>query len=236
VRYWSDWDFAGAEREFRRAVELDPENGRGWYYLSNLLSATLGRHAEGLAAARRAVQLDSIQWGSLSLGIRVAAGEADVVLDSLAAVVRAHPDDERTLGMLCGTAYSAGRYASALQCHRQLEARAGRPRERLPASSSSEGVMLAATGHRAEAEAILRELMSASENDYVAPDYIAAIYAHLGDRDRAFEWLERAYRGRSAWLVYLNTLRLWDPLRADPRFGTLLDKVGLRPPAEGGSR
>jgi hypothetical protein len=80
----------------------------------------------------------------------------------------------------------------------------------------------------------LEELKDLSKRRYVAPADMAKIYAALGEKDQAFEWLQKAYEVRSAWLVWLKVEPLWDSLRSDPRFADLLRRVGF--PTRGNSR
>jgi tetratricopeptide (TPR) repeat protein len=89
------------------------------------------------------------------------------------------------------------------------------------------GYAYAVAGRRPEAEKILDQLEQLSHERWVNPMDVATIYSGLGDRERAFEWLEKAYRERSTWLIYLNVDRFWDPIRSDPRFADLVRRVGL---------
>jgi len=82
-------------------------------------------------------------------------------------------------------------------------------------------------GRRSEANRILSQLLVMSQQRYVSPYEIAVIYVGLGDKDRAFEWLERAYEEHSSWLSYLNVESRFDPLHSDPRFADLVRRVGL---------
>lgn len=87
--------------------------------------------------------------------------------------------------------------------------------------------VLAAAGRADEARARLRELEAEAEQRYVRAEELAQARAALGDTDAAFRWLERAFRERSAGLLFLNAWPAYDPLRSDPRFAGLLERVGL---------
>ncbi|MGH9577222.1 MAG: tetratricopeptide repeat protein, partial [Terriglobales bacterium] len=87
----------------------------------------------------------------------------------------------------------------------------------------------AAANRRREAQAILRQLSALSKQRYVPPYPIAAIYAALGQKDKAFAWLERAYDERDSWMDYLGLDPRLDPLRSDPRFADLLRRMNLKP-------
>ena len=82
-------------------------------------------------------------------------------------------------------------------------------------------------GHQAEAKQVLIRLDQISRGKYVTPYGVALVYAGLGDQDGAFAWLDKAYEGRSHWLVWLNRDPRWDRLRSDPRFADLKKRVGL---------
>ena len=85
-----------------------------------------------------------------------------------------------------------------------------------------------ASGNGAAARAIIEELQRASRSRYISPFSIAQIYIGLAEKDRAFEWLERAYQERTSYLVVLNVYPVFDALRSDARFADLLQRIGLR--------
>jgi hypothetical protein len=85
----------------------------------------------------------------------------------------------------------------------------------------------AAQGHRAEALRLVAKLEAISRKTYVRPELIAVVYVRLGDRDKAFAWLEKAYEARSPYLLALKVDRQWSPIRGDPRFARLVGRIGL---------
>jgi len=84
----------------------------------------------------------------------------------------------------------------------------------------------AASGNTAEAHKIINEMMDRAKRDYVAPSFIAGAFGALGDKDKAFEWLEKGYAEHDAWLNFLVD-PWWDPIRSDPRFVDLEKRIGL---------
>jgi tetratricopeptide (TPR) repeat protein len=92
------------------------------------------------------------------------------------------------------------------------------------------GLALAASNQPAEARKILDQLKERSQQTYVQPMWLATIYIALGDKDQAFDWIQKAYEDRSAWLVYLKVDPLFDSLRQDTRFTDLMRRVGLPGP------
>jgi tetratricopeptide (TPR) repeat protein len=91
------------------------------------------------------------------------------------------------------------------------------------------GRAYARSGKRAEAQKLIDELKELSKRRYVSSNFIAGIYAALGERDKAFEWLEKGYQERSIEMLFLKNSTQWDELRSDPRFQNLLRRVGLTP-------
>ena len=89
------------------------------------------------------------------------------------------------------------------------------------------GLALAASHQPAEARKILDQLKERSQQTYVQPMWLAVIYIALGEKDQAFDWMQKAYEDRSAWLVYLKVDPLFDSVRQDARFTDLMRRVGL---------
>jgi tetratricopeptide (TPR) repeat protein len=125
-----------------------------------------------------------------------------------------------------GRAYEQmGMFPQAQQAYRSILAFA--PND--PALLGLLGHLYAISGRRAEARGIISQLHGMStDNRYVPSLYVALIYIGLGDKNQAFEWLDKAYNERSEYLVYLPTEPTADPLRKDPRFDALLERLGLR--------
>lgn len=92
---------------------------------------------------------------------------------------------------------------------------------------AGEGYVYAQQGRRGDALRVLQRLDSLSSSQYVTSYAVALVHAALGDRDQAFAWLDRAVKERTHWLLWLNRDRRWDPLRTDPRFASLVQRVGL---------
>ena len=89
------------------------------------------------------------------------------------------------------------------------------------------GIVHGRAGNNSAAREVVDDLIRNSEKAYVSPLDIAMIYSSMGEKDRAFEWLEKAYAERSCWLYELNADPDWEPLRDDPRFHDLVKRVGL---------
>jgi TolB-like protein/Tfp pilus assembly protein PilF len=219
-----DWAWPDAEREFQRAIQLNPNyaTAHEWYGEYLIL---VGRGEEGLAAVQRAQTLEPA-----SLVINRALGTA---LYHLGRYDQAADQARKTLSMdatFVGAHVLLGR--ALLQKGSQGEA-AGELQKALDLSegNTSElaalGYAYAASGRRADALKILGELKERASQTYVQPIWIAVIHAALGEKDEALAWLEKGYEDRSGWLIYLKVDPMFAPLRADPRFADLVRRVGL---------
>ena len=221
-----EWDWAGAEKEFKRAIELNPSypTAHSWYgeYLM-----VQGRFDEALPEMSRASELNPLSPAlTLALGYRLyyargypaAIEQIQKTLAMDAKFVPAH--------VYLGRAYEQnGSYPAAIaEMRTALELSEGDTNE------------LAALGHAyavahqtAEARKILDQLKERSQQTYVQPSLIAVIQVGLGDKNQAFDWLQKAYDDRSAGLLYLKVDPALDPVRSDPRYLDLLRRVGLSP-------
>ena len=222
---WFDWNWQAAEREFKRAIELNPasSNARHWY-ASVYLTAT-GQFDEALKQELRARELEPLSlvinthlgwicYHARRFESAIAYYRQAIELD--ANFVPAH--------FYLGLAYiQQGRFAEAIAELRQaLElSRHG------AMVIGGLGYALARSGAREEALALLDELKESAANKYIAPFHHAMIHLGLGDADETFASLEKSYDERYCWLVWLRTEPMYDGLRSDPRFADLLGRVGL---------
>jgi TolB-like protein len=219
---WYEWDFAGAEEALKRAIELKPDADAHAFYGDYL--RYMGRLGEAEVELRRALLLDPLSPGQhegmSELFLR--GGRLDEALEQARRSVALDPsyayghqglaEAYRAKGMLSGALAEYGR-AVDLGWH---AARAGR------------ALTLVQMGRAAEARRLARELEEESTRRYVAPDWIAVIYARLGDREAAFSWLQRTLETRSMWATSKD-LPDWDPIRRDPRFAAIVRRMGLAP-------
>ena len=226
-----EWDWLEAERGFRHAIELNPSYGvaRPWYAFE--LSA-LGRHAEAAAEVRRALRLDpfSLAIGASAGLVLSLAGLRDEAIQQCLKTLEMDPVGFYQTHFVLGTSYQAkGMTEEAL---RSLQS-AVTLSNRNPHMLAALGHALASSGRTAEARRLVDELKQRSLDHYVPPFNIAMVYAGLGERDTAFEWLEKAGDDRSVWLIFLNAHPMFHELRPDPRFQSLLRRMGLVVPAAG---
>jgi len=233
-----DWDWEGADAEFRTAVELDPNSSVGhgfyaWLLRSRALLVASMRHH------RRAIELDPLNVvhnRGLALTL-AAAGQDEEALAQWNRTLEIEPDQPLTHLGLAVLHFERGR---GQEGSKHL-ARAGAVESEGPLGLVSLAVAHAASGDRHEARRLLDKLEAESARRYVSPVLPAMIHAALGENDRAFVLLDKACAARDPALISIQVgdigalLHLPRPhlaaLRADPRFGTLLRRMGLDPRA-----
>ena len=224
IKFYFDWDWVGAEKSFRRAIELNPNYTYAHYVYALLLSA-LGRHAEAIEESKRAQGSDPVALlvnGVAGL-IYCFARQFGAAEEQLRKTLQLDPNfmfAHWILGGLC--LLPMGRYDDAiaeLQKAIALSGNIAHPRGLL-------GYAYAKVGRRDDALRVLKELEELSKQRYVAPVSRAFIYSALGD-ERVFEALDEAYQQRSSSLVWGRVFPHWDALRAQPRFEELLRRMNF---------
>jgi TolB-like protein/Flp pilus assembly protein TadD len=228
-KMFHEWDWTGAEREFKRAFDLNPSYpvARPWYAYE--LSA-LGRHEEASAEVRRALQLDpfSLAIGASAGLVLSLAGQHDEAIQQCMRTLEMDPKGFYQTHFVLGASYAAkGMIDEAVQSLQTAIVLSNRN----PHMVAALGHTLAVSGRIEDARALITELRERGGHRHVPPFNIAMVYAGLGERDKAFEWLEKAYECRSLWLIFLNVHPMFESLRPDPRFKALSRRMGL--PATG---
>jgi serine/threonine-protein kinase len=224
VTFIYDWDWRAAEREFRRAIELNPRysTARQWYawYLM-----AMGRLDEALAEGRVAVELDSA-----SVSIRRSLGwllyysrQSESALENLRRALTMDPTAEETHRLLALVYLQQGRYDDAAAAFREAIANSGNP----VLAMSGLGHVAARRGRLDQARKVLSELEERARSQYVSPVPMVGLQVALGDFDSAFEGLERAHEERRGWLAYLRIEPMLEPLHGDARFQRLLERMRL---------
>ena len=224
VTFIYDWDWVGAEREFSRAIELNPRysTARQWH---SWFFAAMGRFDEALAEGSAAIELDP-----LSVSIRRSMGwlqyyarHFEGALENLRRALAMNPTAEETHRLL-GLVYAQqGRYDEATASFREAVSNS----ESDMLSYAGLGQVAALRGRADEARAVLKELEARQRIRYVSPVALAMIQVALGDVDASFDLLEKAHQQRRGWLAYLRIEPILDPLRSDPRFQELLERMRL---------
>jgi serine/threonine-protein kinase len=221
VRTWGEWDWAGAEPEFQRAIELKPNYPDARVFYSLFLTA-LGRPEEGMAQIERAVELDPFnfffEW---AFGWHLwAQRRYDDAIVQLRRSLRMEPNFLLAHLHLWDAFHETGMYEEALAEAKKLFAGDSEAADVLAPGDAEVGY--------AEAMSLLAEMLAARSNlGYVPPGWIAKLYAHAGDKERALEWLEKAYQDLDIVMVFLSVESTWDILRDEPRFQDLLRRMNL---------
>jgi TolB-like protein/Flp pilus assembly protein TadD len=228
ARLHYDWDFAGAEQEFKRALELNPSDADIRHDYAHYLMA-MGRLSESAAESKLAVDLDPIDEGLTSCLCwhRFAARQYDNSIQMARKLLATVPDDTWELAILGWNYEQTGEPEQAVT---EFKKAVGLTKKESPLFTfllAGLGHAYALSGRRSDAEQILQTLLERTRQSYVSPFDIALIYSALGEKDTAFAWMTKAVAERSTWLVYSKWEPRLDPLRSDPRFQYLLRRIGL---------
>jgi serine/threonine protein kinase/tetratricopeptide (TPR) repeat protein len=220
-----EWDWHGAEKEYRRALELNPGYATAHQWYGECLTV-LGRTDEGIAHLNRACAFDprSLIIHSIAGWALYNARQYDQAIDLFQKTLTMDAQFVQARSFLGWTYAQKGEYADAL-----AEFQKARSIDKNPEFLGGIGHVYAVSGRRADAERVLDELEKLSKRQYVSPCLMAFIHAGLRQKDRAMRWLEQAADERSAWLVYAKVDPKYGNLRADPQFDKLLRRVGLLP-------
>jgi serine/threonine protein kinase/TolB-like protein/Tfp pilus assembly protein PilF len=217
-----DWDWPGAEEEFRRAIELEPNSSESHMSYGFFL-AWMGRHDEALAHTQRAEELNPV-WPPASQMVAAVLGFArryDEAIAQAERTIELDPDYGLAYVRLAAAYGSKGRHDLAVPAWEKAAALIGGRRK------GPLGRAYAEAGRREDALRLLRESLQEEKKSYVPPTAIANLYVGLGQRDDAIEWLERGYEGRDGNMVTLKEAPVWDPLRSDPRFQDLVRRMNF---------
>jgi tetratricopeptide (TPR) repeat protein len=220
--FW-DLDWAAADRDFQHAIALDRNSALAYHWYGEHL-ITIGQAERALTELKRARELDplSIPVNSALGRIYRDAHRYDEAVQQCRKTIELDPN--LATGHRClGQAYVGQRRYSVAIPELELANTLGPT----PLLISELGYAYASSGKTAKAKTLLRLLMDKARWAYVSPYLIAEIYAGLGEKDEAFRWLERAYRERDAQIGYLALDPEMDPLRSDPRFPPLIQRLKL---------
>jgi serine/threonine-protein kinase len=225
VKLLHEWDWAGAEGEFKRALEINPSYSDARQSYSNYLSQVMGRNDEALTEMRRAQELDP-----LSVEKNVGIGDVfyyqrryDQALEQYQKVLEMDPNSGFTHWALGNVYVQKKSYEEAIAEYQKAIPLSGDS----PDEPASLACAYALSGKRREARLVLDDLIKRSKRRYISPTVIAFIYVALGEKDEAFRSLEKAFEGRDFILVLLNNDPMFDGLRSDARFADLVRRVGL---------
>ncbi len=224
IRFWCDWDWAGAGRSGQRALQLNPDSAFAHISYAHLLS-DLGRHEEAIAHGERARELEPVSLiiNALSGAVLYYANRLEEAVARLQSTLDLEPNfwvARLFLGKVCT---EQKKFPEALDHF---------ARARDTSHGNSEtiamiGYVWGMVGEPAKARKVLRELQSIATQRYIPPVNLAVLHLGLGEDDEAFAWLEKAYQDRDVRLSFLKVDPKWDRLRTDSRFASLVKRLGF---------
>jgi TolB-like protein/Flp pilus assembly protein TadD len=217
-----DWDWADAEKEYQRAIALNPNDAQTHQGYGQLL-ATMKRQ-NWATEVQRALELNPVSLLEAGGGWYLDSGQYDLFIERQRQRLELDPDFPNAYVAL-GRVYTLkGMYEEAIR-YRQ---KAVDLSERAPGPLSALAYTYGVSGKRKEALKILQELTLLSKRRYVSPENMVLVYVGLGEKDRAFDCLQKAVVDRSIWPPYLRSREL-ESIRSDPRWAELLRGIGLPP-------
>ena len=225
VLCWHEWKFAEGVRHVERAVGLSPNNAEAHWVLGTALPL-VGRLREGYDSVRRALELDPLRVEYFGWATRLLLYGKDYEAALKQGEETFEIDENYGRGFIfVGSTYLAmGDAKTALEWFQR-----GQSLDTAVRSYDAFIVRaLSALGRQEEAEEILARLETESRQQYVRAEYLAMGHAAVGHLDQAFDALERAYQARSAGLIYLHLDPGYEPLRGDPRYEQMVQRIGLR--------
>ena len=221
-----DWDWTSAEKEYKRAIELNPRYAVAHQWYGGYLSV-MGRGREAIVERKQAVDLEPL---SLTINFELGLAfyfdrEYDQAIEQFQKTLELDKGFPAPNAFLPAAYEQKGMYSEAIAEFKKAN----------PLPPGGEGTLLKAglghvyaiTGKKPEAMALLEELKQVSANQYVPGTSSALIYAGLGDKDKAFAELEKGYEQRAFQLQWIKVDPRWDSLRSDPRFHDLLRRMSI---------
>jgi tetratricopeptide (TPR) repeat protein len=229
VLVWSDWNWEESEREFKRAIELNPAYTVAHHWYGSVLLSAQQRFAEALASEMRALELEPLSLViNSNLGfICYQASRFDEAVEHLSKTLEM---DENFIyaRFHLGLSYAhQGRFDQAIaELQRTIEVAGGRG----ALLHSALGYAYGAAGRHDEALKILAGLEAPGMNRDASPFHLAIVHAGLGNTGQALHWLERAVEERFNWVVWLQTEPMFARVRGESKFIELARRIGLSPP------
>jgi TolB-like protein/serine/threonine protein kinase/Tfp pilus assembly protein PilF len=225
VKQWYEWDWNSAEREYRRAIELNPSYEAPHAWLATSLTHTC-RFDEAFKEVEIARQMDPLAIApNHTVGwVYFRAGRDDLAIDALNRLLEMEPNLPQARLTLAGAYWRKGLPDKAMKELEQANVLAKDWNTEIRAYI---GGAYALMGKKEKVRTILNELLERANREYVSPTFIAGIYFTLGENDKGFAWLDNAYEERDPFLANLKVGMEYDTIRLDPRYHALLKKVGL---------
>jgi tetratricopeptide (TPR) repeat protein len=224
LRY--DWDWQAAENSFKRAIELKPDYAPAHYWYSQLLLVT-GKPKEAVAESEKAKKLDPFSGPSVMNYCRTLslAGQYADAIRCYDNLLQENPKFDHAIYLRALVQQRSGQNNEALSAFQSLYTR------NRALAGAALGYTYGRAGRIAEAQKVLAEMQALSKQRFVPPIEFAIIYIGMGDKDKAFSWLEEAYDKRFATLIYVTVDPIFSVLRSDPRYVSLVQRLNLPMPS-----
>ena len=226
-----EWDFAGSEASYKRAIELNPNFASAHQWYSEVLSR-LGRQDEALAEIKKAYEIDPFSRAvNQNLGLRLLEmrryDEAQAQFEKL---IQSEPDYPMSHSFLSGIYADRGEFERSLEpmCRAEVLLKIETV-EACEKKAAEIRKIIKSSGSGGYWRFMLAHELKKYERGIGSPIAVAGIYVRLGEKEKAFEWLEKGFSERSIDITYLKVDNSFDSVRADPRFQALLKRVGLPP-------
>jgi serine/threonine-protein kinase len=223
--YEYEWDWPKAEEQYRRAIEMNPNYATAHHWYAAYLISRL-RSDEAVREMKLAQELDPLSLIiNTSLGrVLYGARQYDQAIEQLKKTIDMDPNFAEAHFQIAMVYEQKRMYGEALaEFQKAIELYQD------PTMTAWVARVYALTGRRSEAERVLANLKEQSKEKYISPYPLATVYAALGEKDRAFEYLEKVYDERSYYVVFLNIDSIFDGLRSDARFQDLLQRIRIAP-------
>jgi serine/threonine-protein kinase len=219
-----NWNWPEAEKSFKRAIELKPDSAQAHYWYANLLITT-GRMEEAIDSSERAKSIDPLSPLFITnLGrAYYRARKYDQAIEYFLDVLQHKPNNTSAMYVLAHVYFQKGRYDEAIVLLQNIS------KSNKWLAAAPLGYALAKTGRTAEAKQILSEMEALPKTENLPAQERAIVYIGLGDKDAAFQWLEKSYEEKFAAIISLPTEPIFDDLRSDPQFVSMAKKLKLNP-------
>lgn len=228
-RFYLDWDWLGGEEEMKRAIELNPGLSESHYEYAHYLAA-MGRFEESIAEAKRSLQLDPVSYltNATLAFMYYFARQYDQSIEQYLQTIELAPNNVSVYRGLTRTYEAMGRYEDAVRAQQKAMTLVGNLEGDALEKVEAEVAALDSAYSESGPEGYWMWHLESMKGQYNGnPTSAATYYAHLGDKDRALAWLERAYEEHNGRLYLLKVNPSYDPLRDDPRFQDLLRRLNF---------
>jgi len=217
-----DWQWQKAKQSFERARELNPNDPSAYEGLAWYLTVA-GRFDEAIDMMQTAVKLDPLSpiYRTALAQMYSYSGQVERAIEQLKKTLELTPGFVVAMDGLAEDYLYMSMYPEAIASVEKAMTLAGRT----PGLVTLLGRAYALSGRKDEAKTLLQELQERTTSEYVLPTFFAEVYASLGDTDEAFRWLEKGYQERNWGMLFLRISPRWDPLRSDPRFDDLVQRM-----------